>query len=86
MAAQKSNQIKSKQIQFNSSIYVIFCIFESDTFSNCKTAFTLLYSQQYYVLQEKGLLDAGNVIFKATFLSRRIVALVAILWFTGLLQ
>ena len=34
----------------------------------------------------KGLLDAGNVIFKATFLLRKIVALVAILWFTGWLQ
>ena len=34
----------------------------------------------------KRLLDAGNVIFKATFLLRKIVALVAILWFTGWLQ
>ena len=34
----------------------------------------------------KGLLDAGNVIFKATFLFGKIVALVAILWFTGWLQ
>ena len=34
----------------------------------------------------KGLLDASNVIFKATFLLRKIVALVAILWFTGWLQ
>ena len=34
----------------------------------------------------QGLLDAGNVFFKATFLLRKIVALVAILWFTGWLQ
>ena len=34
----------------------------------------------------QGLLDAGNVFFKATFLLRKILALVAILWFTGWLQ
>ncbi len=42
---------------------------------------------QTLVTTGKGLLDAGNVIFKATFLLRKIVAaIVAILWFTGLLQ
>ena len=46
----------------------------------------LTWVNQTLVTTGKGLLDAGNVIFKATFLLRKIVALVAILWFTGWLQ